>query len=317
MDWNNDSNISGCIPVKGVNLHLSARGPRRAPGDAVIICEAGHGASGAYWLGVQKRASEFVRVYIYDRAGYGRSTPGQGPRSASVLADELSALLDHAGVPGPYLILCHSWGGVIAREFLARRNLHVSGIIFVDVITERMFEGAVPPLPEYLVVGGEFDSHEIIGTDKNHKLEAEHWQQVLDVGPHTGATWALEKESLKHSATELAAKNQISTQAMGSRPVVVIKGNATKDIRLITEAGIAAGNGTKNQQNALLQWMENSEATREAHQRELLKLSSCSRFVVAEKSGHSVQLTEPDLVVSEIKWILFQSAGQSNLTPSQ
>lgn len=313
MNWNSDSSLSGLVPVNGANLHLSVRGPTRTPGQPVVICEAGHGASGAYWLGVQRSASEFIRVYVYDRAGYGRSTPGHNPRSAAALAEELSTLLDSVSVPGPYVVLCHSWGGVIAREFQARRDSDVAGIIFVDVITERMFEGAVPPLPEYFDVAGDFDSHETIGTDKSHKLSPEDWRQVMYIGPHTGATWALERESLKQSAADLAAKDQLSTQAMGSRPVVVVKGNATKDIKLISEAGIAAGNGTPAQRQTLIQWMENSEATREAHQRELLQLSSCSRFVVAENSGHSIQLTEPELIVMEIKMMLAQiNESQAN-----
>jgi len=43
-----------------------------------------------------------------------------------------------------------------------------------------------------------------------------------------------------------------------------------------------------------------------ALQRDQLKLSKRGRIVFAEKSGHNVDLTEPDLIAEEVKWVLEQ-----------
>lgn len=301
-NWNTTPSASSIISFGNSHLHISIAGPPRSPNQPIVICEAGHGSSGATWLAVQRLAAPFARVLWYDRAGYGSSALGSNPRTASALAAELPSLLAEIEVTGPYVLLCHSWGGVVAREFYAQNEHQVLGIVFVDVITERMFEGAVPSQDAYAAVSEGFDSHEVIGTDKEHKLRPEDWEEVVKTGEYTGQAWKAEFDSLRQSADELRQKRQ----DMGDRPLVVIKGNAMRDIKRICSAGMDAGNGTSEQREDIHRWLETGEMVREEHQRELLRLSTNSRYVVAKHSGHNVQLTEPELVVEQLQWVLEQ-----------
>jgi pimeloyl-ACP methyl ester carboxylesterase len=53
------------------------------------------------------------------------------------MAADLSAFLSAADVPGPYVVACHSYGGLIAQGFLALKMDEVAGMLFVDTNTER------------------------------------------------------------------------------------------------------------------------------------------------------------------------------------
>jgi len=115
----------------GLCLHLHAMGES---GPAVIL-DAGIGASSLSWSLVQSPASRYARVYAYDRAGYGWSDPprrSNGPRIASRLAEELRALLRAADVPGPYILVGHSFGGYVARLYAERWPVEVAGLVMLD-----------------------------------------------------------------------------------------------------------------------------------------------------------------------------------------
>jgi pimeloyl-ACP methyl ester carboxylesterase len=112
-------------------LHLHAMGDS---GPSVIL-DAGIGASSLSWSLVQPLAARFARVYAYDRAGYGWSDPPRragGPRIASRLAQDLRALLRAAEVPGPYILVGHSFGGYVARLYAERWPVEVAGLVMLD-----------------------------------------------------------------------------------------------------------------------------------------------------------------------------------------
>ena len=120
--------LAGKSPTR---LHLRSMGES---GPSVIL-DAGIGASSLSWSLVQPLAARFARVYSYDRAGYGWSDPprrSDGPRIASRLAEELRALLHAAEVPGPYILVGHSFGGYVARLYAERWPVEVAGLVMLD-----------------------------------------------------------------------------------------------------------------------------------------------------------------------------------------
>jgi len=129
------------FPPPGRLVPLAAKdGPRlhlHGMGDSgpTVILDAGIGASSLSWSLVQEPAARFARVYAYDRAGYGwseRVRRSSGPRIASWLAEELRALLRAADVPGPYILVGHSFGGYVARMYAERWPVEVAGLVMVD-----------------------------------------------------------------------------------------------------------------------------------------------------------------------------------------
>jgi len=53
------------------------------------------------------------------------------------MAADLHALLAAAAVPGPYVLVAHSLGGLIVRIYAAQHPEQTAGIVFVDAINER------------------------------------------------------------------------------------------------------------------------------------------------------------------------------------
>ncbi|KAK6065377.1 hypothetical protein SCUP234_12580 [Seiridium cupressi] len=310
VDWNTDKE-SGFVAIHNRDIFLGAQGPPRRPGQPVIICEAGHGDSSYVWAAVQSKAGEFVRTFAYDRAGMGQSHPGPSPRTAAAAARDLSDTLDEASILGPYILVCHSYGGLLAREFLHIRNGDVAGIIFIDTITEHYTSENILPMTEFDAVLGQLDYWDVIGMAKRHVLRPEEWKMVKKHWSNDEATSAAEASSMPTTEQELADKEQFDRQAMGHRPVVVIKGNATQDFKNALDAGEAAGNGTESQRATLRKFITTSEEVRERHQREQLRLSSNSRYVVARHGHHAVQFSEPELIVAEIKAMLESLSRQS------
>jgi pimeloyl-ACP methyl ester carboxylesterase len=70
-------------------------------------------------------------TYSYDRAGHGSSDPCD-PWSLEGCIADLEAWLAAAQVPGPYLLVGHSYGGHIARAFAIAHPADVMGLILVD-----------------------------------------------------------------------------------------------------------------------------------------------------------------------------------------
>ncbi len=104
------------IDVGGYRLHLYCTGAGR-PGSPTVILEEGFGATSLGWSKVQPGVTSFTRVCSYDRAGFGWSDTGPLPRTAGRMITELHTLLARAGVPGPYVLVGHSFGGLIMRLY--------------------------------------------------------------------------------------------------------------------------------------------------------------------------------------------------------
>ena len=97
-----------------------------------IIVDVGIAASSASWYKIAKELSKNTRICLYDRAGYGWSDSGRGERTTATIVHELKLLVKRAEIPGPYIIVGHSFGGFTARYFAAKFPENVTGLVLVD-----------------------------------------------------------------------------------------------------------------------------------------------------------------------------------------
>ena len=96
------------VDVGGYSLHINCVGQ----GSPTVLLDAGSGGFSAQWVRVQQEVSGTTRVCAYDRAGMGWSEMGPDPRDAKRITGELHALLEGAGIEGPYVLVGHSFGGL-------------------------------------------------------------------------------------------------------------------------------------------------------------------------------------------------------------
>jgi len=118
------------VDVDGVPLHLRDQGE----GSPTVVLEAGLTSASAQWAWVQPEVAKFTRVVSYDRAGLGFSSPSDAPRDAKSTAERLHALLEKAGVPGPYVLAGHSLGGLFVRMFARLYPEEVAGLVLLDSV---------------------------------------------------------------------------------------------------------------------------------------------------------------------------------------
>jgi len=85
------------VDIGGYRLHINCTGT----GSPTVILDAGLGGTSLDWSLVQPAVARFTRVCSYDRAGYGWSDTGPGPRTSQQIVQELHLLLVHAQVSGP------------------------------------------------------------------------------------------------------------------------------------------------------------------------------------------------------------------------
>ncbi|MFG2292238.1 alpha/beta fold hydrolase [Streptomyces sp. NPDC048603] len=94
------------------------------------------------------RVSRFTRVCAYDRPGIrvgpGTTTPRPQPHTLDLAADDLNALLTALGEPGPYVLVAHSYGGLIATLYARTHPRNVAGLVMVDTVTELMADVISP-----------------------------------------------------------------------------------------------------------------------------------------------------------------------------
>jgi pimeloyl-ACP methyl ester carboxylesterase len=116
------------VDVGGFKLHINCTGE----GSPAVILDAALGGSSLSWSLVQPEIASATRVCSYDRAGFGWSEAGPMPRTASRIASELRVLLDRAEVPPPFVLVGHSFGGLVMRIFAGRYRSDVAGLVLVD-----------------------------------------------------------------------------------------------------------------------------------------------------------------------------------------
>jgi pimeloyl-ACP methyl ester carboxylesterase len=109
-------------------LHLLCAGE----GSPTVVFDAALGASSLSWSLVQPAISSVTRGCVYDRAGFGWSDAGPLPRTAGRIADELHELLRRSGTRGPYLLVGHSFGGLVMRLFASRHVEDVAGLVLIE-----------------------------------------------------------------------------------------------------------------------------------------------------------------------------------------
>ena len=123
------------VRVNGRGVEARVRGE----GTPVVVFELGaEGGNLAYWK-LQNAVSRVTRTLVYERAGLGRSDLVSAAGDAQTYAGQLHELLTALKLPPPYVLVGHSYGGMLVRVFAHRYPDEVSGLVFLDAATENMY----------------------------------------------------------------------------------------------------------------------------------------------------------------------------------
>ncbi|CAH0237413.1 4,5:9,10-diseco-3-hydroxy-5,9, 17-trioxoandrosta-1(10),2-diene-4-oate hydrolase [Massilia sp. Bi118] len=106
-------------------------------GRYTVIFESGFGTGLESWRKVAPEVAKSAHVMSYSRAGHGSSDPRPEPRSILESSRELDQLVAAAGLTPPFILVGHSYGGLLARAFALRHPEQVAGMVLVDPADER------------------------------------------------------------------------------------------------------------------------------------------------------------------------------------
>jgi pimeloyl-ACP methyl ester carboxylesterase len=253
------------VDVGGHHLHINCTGN----GSPTVVIEAGLGDWSTGWGYVQPEVAKTTRVCTYDRAGWGWSEPGPMPRDAGQIAKELHTLLQNANIPGPYIMVGHSLGGLSVRVFTHNYPSEVAGVVLID----SMFPGQSTIATPSIVISS-FPLLARFGIARllvkplgliNYVPPSEKAYLTRYVRPQSAQVLVDEIQEIPVSMTQAGAVN-----TFGDLPLIVLT------------AGLDQQPG----------W--------QTGQAELAKLSSNSQQLTAEKSDHSIAIHQPDAAVSAI-----------------
>jgi pimeloyl-ACP methyl ester carboxylesterase len=116
------------VDVNGHYLYFRCVGD----GTPTVVLEAGFGGSTENWEDVQPQLGRSTRTCSYDRAGLGGSAAIEGVHDAADEIRDLAVMLERAKIEPPYVLVGHSYGGVLVRLFAHEHPDDVAGLVLVD-----------------------------------------------------------------------------------------------------------------------------------------------------------------------------------------
>lgn len=269
------------VDIGGRRLHLCRAG-QRTP--SVVIVPA-LGTAGSEWLGVQRGLAHYTGVYVYDRAGLGWSDPAPWPRSYENSADDLHRLLTAAAIPPPYLLVGHSVGGIIARQFAVRHPEGLAGLVLVDSSHEDQIQ-RLAPLKNHerldlwrRAVRCRLRPLGLIRVAQDLGIRERPTDPAAIIAQRSRCWRADAQELISHALT----RPWSTPPDLGDLPVTVITAGA-------------AGRGHREPV-----WRE--------MQAELVALSSRSTHIVAEHCGHHINRDDPDFLTQALRDVITQLRG--------
>jgi len=97
-----------------------------------IVLVNGSGGHLDSWYRMFDKLAEIGPVLAYNRPGIGKSSHSSDPQTVSACANDLVAVLRGARLSPPWIIVGHSFGGLIANYLARVEPVRVGGLILLD-----------------------------------------------------------------------------------------------------------------------------------------------------------------------------------------
>jgi len=259
------------VDVGGYRVHLYCAG---TGSPTVVIVGAGFSFN---WGLVQPEVAKFSQVCSYDHSGIGWSD--SGPKdSCSLRVSEVHTALKNAGIKGPYVLVGHSLGALVARLYAGQYPDEAAGMVFVDHAFHAAFPNVAkdpPPAPPPMTLppsgGGGIES------DPNfNKLSSRDRELHLWAMSQTRNQTALQAnhEMMPECVAKADAISKEHSHPLGNKPLVDVSTDEALGpdyIKLQTD---------------------------------LLSLSQNSKQIIAKNSGHFIIIDRPDVVIDAISQVV-------------
>lgn len=264
------------VELNGRQVHVLCYGE----GSPTVILEAGLPGGSLAWMSVLPKIAEVTRVCAYDRPGYGWSQATTSPRTAETIVQELRMLLQNADIEAPYVLVGHSFGGLLMQLYATRFPEGCGGVVLVDsshpdqahrTLDLKKIEG----IAQAMRILGPLGLARMLlpvpaGNPDSREASVRELERDLLMSNRTLRAVVTEMSSLRQSLQEVAD----SSVSFGDKPLMVLTEGRRQD------------------------------ETWQAMQEDLSRLSSNSAWQVVADAGHFIQHDRPDAVVEAVRRVL-------------
>ncbi|MEX0951843.1 MAG: alpha/beta hydrolase, partial [Gammaproteobacteria bacterium] len=249
--------------------------------EPTVIFDAGLGGFSLEWLTVQRELAGDAHSCAYDRAGYGFSEIGPGPRITSQIVDEFEYLLNVAQLTPPYILVGHSFGGYNMQYYAKQHPENVAALVLVDASHTEQAQRLSDATVQRRRIGKPRMVTMLANIDIIKKYPQDVQPYILALLGNRKALYTRENElaNFTHSATEVNRAG-----ALPILPLTVI----SRGKRVWSQDPLG----------------DAREAQWKAMQSELAAQSPLGQHVIAEHSGHMVHLDEPYVIAQAIRALL-------------
>ncbi|MDP3788033.1 MAG: alpha/beta hydrolase [Candidatus Chromulinivorax sp.] len=304
LDEKNYLPIGKMVDIGGYKLHMVDQGV----GGPTVVIDSGVKCNCLDWSLVQPEIAKFTRVVTYDRAGYAWSDESPLDRTSANIVKELRTMLKNAGVPGPYILVGHSFGGNNMQLFAMTYPDEVVGLVLVDAVHSDLLKFVNLPSIEifqltlcgvYLGVFRLLTHIPVVkeGLDKQIEKFSDDVKSIYYSQSMT--------TKFVHAVTAEAEFAQESCRQLercgayfGDMPLTVI--TAEKPLMIYEE--VKSVYTSKEVEAFNKGWMN--------LQFDLVTKSSRAQHIIAENSGHAVPIDRPDVIIDAVRAMVDELQGQ-------
>jgi pimeloyl-ACP methyl ester carboxylesterase len=245
----------------------------RGAADVWSMSSAGEGAPTVF-----PEVAKFTRVCAYDRPGTvvggespSRSDPVSQPTTAQDAVTDLHALLSASEEPGPYVLVGHSYGGLVVRLYAMTYPQEVSGLVLIDAISEFLQAGMTPE-------------------------QRELWKPLID--PVTQEDIA-EYEGIERSDMDRSFEEVRAAAPLHPLPLVVLSADRPwgPQIPSLIASGVLLPDTPPDFGYVI-------DAAQKPAQEDLANLVPNAEHITETNSGHDIHNEQPQLVIDAIRQVV-------------
>jgi pimeloyl-ACP methyl ester carboxylesterase len=224
------------------------------------------------WALVQPEVAKFTRVCTYDASGNTWSDPSPEPPACRGRVEEIHRLLAAAKIDGPYVFAGFSAGALFARLYAKQHPSEVAAMVLIDhaYLPAKI---ASPPISS----GPDSPPAVISATPIEFGIEDEPGFDKLPARVRDLHRWAMSRNPSRPDV-EIAQGciAELGNAMLGNLPLVVV----------------STANGSRGYPEL---------------QTSLLALSHNSRQLIAGESFHSIEISQPEIVIRAIRLAVQES----------